>query len=264
MRILLTIILLFVVHFMNAQKNYHIDSLTDEQVEYEFFYKTKFQLEFASANALLTQGTSINVRGIHIGIQYKHHYKMGVTNLFSQYSIANPNDTTSTRYGYRLGGFGVYFEYVAIENYRWYLSAPFTIANAWVEQTPFDNDNLPISSQRVRGADFAYTSIGVSGGYSVFYWLAIAGGVGYRKSFIDNREINNLLSTPYYNIGVKFRFGRFMKTIMQPDHVLKMKSVYFRDRNRAKSDKFDAKYFELLQKKEQKLKKRDERKAAAN
>lgn len=265
MRLIFTFFFLWCAVHTLAQKRYQLDSLTDEQVEYEFFYKTKIQLEFASSNALLTQGTSVNVTGIQLGVQYKHHYKFGITFLNSErYLLDNTEDVGIKYESSQLFGLGAYFEYVILENYRWYLSTPFTIANAWIIHTPYDYEDNPIVVRRYDTPDFPFASIGASGGYSILYWLAIGGGIGYRKSFVDDAEVNKVLSTPYYNIGVKFRFGRFMKTLMQPDHVLKMKSVYFRGRNRAKSDKFDAKYFELLRKKEQKLKKKDERKAAAN
>lgn len=262
--LILTIISVMCSVLAYSQDSLYADSLTDEQVEYEFFYKTKFQLEFASSRAFLAQNTSINITGIHLGVQFRHHYKFGVTFLNSeQYLTQVDNDPVIKYESHGLTGAGVYFEYVIIENYRYYLSVPLTLANTVVRSVPYDYSDNPIPVRSYESPNFPFTSLGVSGGYSVLYWLALSGGVGYRNTFADDPEVKSVLSTPYYNFGLKFRFGRFVKNVMQRDHVLKMKSVYFRERNREKSDKFDARYFELIRKKEQKLKKRNERKATA-
>jgi hypothetical protein len=215
------------------------DSINDAKIINDFYYKTKFQVSLSNQRTLLTSGVDIKINALNIGFQFKHHYKVGIYGLLSdQYRLNHLETPGVAYYDGILLGYGAYFEYVLLENYRYYVGFPFTVSNAWVNAIAFDEGGNRLKEYQLSSDKFGMTSLGVSAGYNINYWLTFLTGVGYRAAFSNHAHENNLLSTPFYTFGIKVKLGSFITTISRHKDVLKMKSIYFRDKDTWRGNKF--------------------------
>ncbi len=215
------------------------DSINDAKIINEFYYKTKFQVRLSNQRTLLSSGVDIKINALNIGFQFKHHYKLGLFGLLSNRYVLSAEENPGVAYfEASVLGYGAYFEYVLFENYRYYLGLPFTVSSAFVGAQAFDNNDNALKEQDLRSDNFGMTSLGVSAGYNINFWLTFSTGVGYRLAFSGQDEENDLLSTPFYTFGVKVKLGSFITTISRHKEVLKMKSIYFRDKDTWRGNKF--------------------------
>lgn len=223
------------------------DSIEDAQIMQAFFYKTKFQVTLGHENTLITQGTRIRLNSLKVGLQMKQKYKFGLYFGFSRtYNTYKPENIEVAHYETNITGFGGYFEYVFIENYRWYMGIPFTLGNARVygEAVDANGHNLPKydwESERI-----GVYSLGLNGGYNINYWLTLTAGCGYRLTSNADHDTRQTLNTLFYNYGIKFKLGHFFTSVIHPKRVRKMKSIYFRNKETWPAKRFKSKYPEYF------------------
>ena len=218
--------------------NVEVDSLTDEQIEYDFYHKTKFELELSQTNTWLKKGINVKVRSLNIGLQFNRNYKFGVSGILSKRYQTTYEDYPEIGYfETSLLGFGTYFEYLLIKNYRLEVGFPLAVGKVWATNEAYSTEKTRIPASDFTSNGFGLFSIGANGEYSINYWLAFGLGLGYRFSIGANSNTSQNLSTPYYSFGIKLQLGKFVKTIFHHEQVLQMKSIYFRDRRPAKSEK---------------------------
>jgi len=219
------------------------DSIEEARIMNEFYYKTKFQVRLAHERTLLTKDVDIKINTLRVGFQFKRHYKVGLQGFISRnYQIEAIEEPEVSYYNAAIVGYGAYFEYVFIENYRYYLGAPVTLSTAWVSGLAHDQNDKRIDEYDWTSNKFGVFSLGASGGYSINYWLSIFAGLGYRFSFSKDQSENELLTTPFYSFGVRVQFGHFIKTVFNHQEVNKMKAIYFRDKNTWRAKKFKSKH----------------------
>ena len=222
-----------------SDSTYIQDSIYDANIINEFYYKTKFQVGLSNQRTLLTSGVNIKINALNIGFQFKHHYKVGIFGLLSNsYQLNQLEVPEVAYYEAAILGYGAYFEYVLFENYRYYLGFPFKVSNAWVAAQAFDENGDLLHEQRLKSDNFGMTSLGVSAGYNINFWLTLSTGLGYRAAFSTQEHENDLLSTPFYTFGIKVKLGSFITTVSRHKEVLKMKSIYFRDKDTWRGRKF--------------------------
>ena len=215
------------------------DSINDAKIINEFYYKTKFQVSLSNQRTLLTSGVDIKINALNLGFQFKHHYKVGIFGLLSNsYRLDQLEVPEVAYYEAVILGYGAYFEYVLFENYRYYLGFPFKVSNAWVGAQAFDENDKRLQEHNLKSNNFGMTSLGVSAGYNINFWLTFSTGVGYRVAFSEQDHENALLSTPFYTFGIKVKLGSFITTVSRHKEVLKMKSIYFRDKDTWRGRKF--------------------------
>lgn len=238
--------------FSQSQTSHtYSDTLTNEEVDYEFFGKTRYHFELAHARTLLTEDIDFKVNFIKMGVQFKKRYKTGIAFVLSRiYTVEATSEQINEvdNYNSQLRGTGTYFEYVWLENYRYYFSTGLDISSVYFNFNAFKNGDR-VHHKDYKTARFAMGAFGVSGGYSINYWLVLAGGLGYRFAFSDHDQFNKELTTPYYSIGLKLKFGNLYKTIFHHDKVLKMKSIYFEGRNERKAKMYRDKYMRKVRRK---------------
>jgi len=214
------------------------DTLTDDFIEHLFFHKTKIEFRISTDKTFITKGVNARFTNLRLGVRFKKHYKFGlVMTTMRPLSFAAPENTKVNTYNLKFNGYGGYFEYVILKNYRFEVSAPFSILSMQAEADAFDYSNARFPEQDTSSNRFPVLSLGVYGGYSINYWLAIGLGFGYRQAFSTNDQNNSVISTPFYSLGLKIQLGNFYKSVFHKDQVLYMKSVYFRDRKPEKSAK---------------------------
>ncbi|UTW66525.1 hypothetical protein KFE94_18045 [bacterium SCSIO 12643] len=219
------------------------DSIEEARIMNEFYYKTKFQVRLAHERTLLTKGVDVKINALRVGVQFKQRYKFGLQGFISRIYRTEPIEVPEVSYyNTAIVGYGAYFEYVFIENYRYYLGVPVTLSNAWVTGNARDHSDERIEQYDWISNRFGVFSLGTSGGYSVNYWLSVFAGLGYRFSFSKDQSQNDLLTTPFYSFGIRVQLGHFIKTVFKHQEVNKMKAIYFRDKNTWRAKKFKSKH----------------------
>lgn len=208
------------------------DSIQDVEILDAFYYKTKFIIDLTHERTLLNPGINVKMNVLRIGFQFMKNYKVGMYFAISKtYETYASEINDVALYETNLRGNGVFFEYVIIENYRWYLGASSTFGRGWVIGEAIDMNGIRLEQFDFETDKFGVFSIGVNGGYNVNYWLGMQGGVGYR--FTHNASSNNKqqLTTPYYSAGLSMKFGHLLTTVFHHKRVQKMKSIYFKDKD---------------------------------
>jgi hypothetical protein len=248
MRILIIFILIIGSFEMYSQEYYPTqDSIEDAEVLDRFYAKTKFQLRLSHDRTLLTTGVNVKINTLKIGFQFKKHYKVGGTLFLSKtYTTQSELLPVGSSYSSNIVGYGAYFEYVILENYRYVVSVPFMVSRAWVGHLAYDENGNRTPSYDRLSSKFGLVSLGVTGGYSVNYWLVLSAGLGYRLSFSGNAEENKLLSTPFYSLGVKFKASQLFTSVFHRPDVLLLKREYFRGKNTWRAKKFKKNHSELF------------------
>jgi hypothetical protein len=244
MRRIIGIILILLGLNVSAQFDTSLyDSIEEARIMNEFYYKTKFQVRLAHARTLLTKEIDIKINTFRVGFQFKQHYKVGLQGFVSKtYQTESVDVPEVEYYNTAVVGYGAYFEYVFIENYRFYLGAPFSISQGWVRGEAINNNGKRASEYDWMTNKFGIISVGGTGGYSINYWLSVSAGLGYRFSFSNDRAENKLLTTPFYSFGIRVQFGHFITTVFKHQEVNKMKAIYFRDKDTWRGRKFKAKH----------------------
>ena len=230
-----------------AQSEYtQRDSIDDAEVMYKFYYKTKFQIDLSHERTLLTKGVNVKMNLLKLGLQYRKNYKfgllLGISRPYRWYDHSVDNvDYFETN----ISAFGGFFEYVFIENYRWYVGFPATIGSARINGEAINRigENDPVND--FRSSRFGITSIGANGGYNINYWLSLTLGLGYRFTMNAVPEGKQRLSSPFYSYGVKFKLGHFTTSVFHKKRVNKMKSIYFREKDTRAADRFKKRHPEL-------------------
>jgi hypothetical protein len=190
------------------------DSIEDAQVMEQFFYKTKFQVSLSHEKTLLAKGVDIKMNILKVGVQYRKNYKMGLYYGFSKsYNTYEPELPSVAHYETRILAFGGYFEYVFIEDYRWYLGAPVSIGRGKAVGIAYDvnNDELPYNNWE--SDNFGIFSMGANGGFNINHWITLSGGLGYRFTNSANPNSKKNLRTLFYTYGLKVKFGHLLTTV---------------------------------------------------
>ena len=87
------------------------DSLEEERIMKEFYYKTKFQVRLAHERTLLTKGIDVKINALRMGFQFKKHYKVGLQGFVSRVYQTDPIDVPEVNYyNTAIVGYGAYFE----------------------------------------------------------------------------------------------------------------------------------------------------------
>ncbi|MGB0806924.1 MAG: hypothetical protein ACPGRC_09555 [Salibacteraceae bacterium] len=247
MRLIFTFILVMCGVANFAQSYYtERDSIEDNQIMQEFFYKTKFQVTLSHEKTLLTQGVNMKMNVLKIGIQYKKNYKMGMFfGISKAYRTYEPEASGVSYYETNVGAFGGYFEYVIIEDYRWYLGTPLSFGRGRVLGEAYNSNDNSVPNHDWESENFGMFSFGVNGGYNINYWLTLSGGLGYR--FISNASANTdaNFNTLYYTYGVKFKLGHLVTNVFHRKRVNKMRSIYFRNKDSWSAKRFKNKHPEF-------------------
>ena len=238
---LIVVIFTFLVVSLNAysqDNDWGNDTLTDEFIEHLFFQKTKVEFRISTDKTFITKGVNARFTNLRLGIRFKKNYKFGlVMTSMRPLSFAATEVPKVDHYHLSFNGYGGYFEYVVLKNYRFEFSVPLTIWSMQAEAKAFNSTNMAIPSHDTSSNRFPVLALGVYGGYSLNYWLALGLGLGYRQAFNTSNQNNSVISTPFYSLGLKIQLGNFYRTVFHRDQVLYMKSVYFRDRRPEKSAK---------------------------
>lgn len=240
MRVLITIWFLGFTQLLAGQSLYtERDSIEDAQIMREFFYKTKFQVTLSHERTLLKSGVNVKMNILKLGIQYKKNYKMGMYFGFSKtYNTLKPVVPNVSYYETVISTMGAYFEYVMIENYRWYVGIPTTIGRAKVSGSAVNNEGNYWIDKNWESNNFGVFSLGANGGYNINHWLTLSAGLGYRFTSSASPDAHEDLNTLFYTYGVKFKFGHFLTSIIHPKRVRKMKSIYFRNKDNWAANRF--------------------------
>ena len=214
------------------------DTLTDDFIEHLFFQKTKIEFRISRNNTFMTKGVHAKFTHFKLGVRFKKNYKFGlILANMKPISLEAPEVPGVNYYKLKFNGYGGYFEYLILKNYRYVVSAPFSILSMQAEAKAFNSSNMAIPKHDTSSSRFPVLSLGIYGAYSINYWLAIGLGFGYRQAFNTGITNNSVISTPFYSLGLKVQLGNFYKSLFHRDQVLYMKSVYFRDRRPEKSAK---------------------------
>ncbi len=239
------IILIFVLGWNFGFTQFHSserDSVLDAEIREKFYYKTKFVFDLSHERTLLTAGVNVKMNVLRIGVQYQKKYKFGLYYAISRtYETYEPIVPEVNNYQTNILGWGGFFEYVMIENYRWYLGTPFAFGQGWVSGLAFDEDNNRIAAHDYSTDRFGMFSLGANGGYNVNYWLGLYGGVGFRFTNGAGQQSTDRLTTPFYSYGVKVKIGHFFTTIFHHKRVLRMKSIYFKGKDSWPAKRFKKK-----------------------
>ena len=240
MRIVIAICTFWLVSVsaISQETDWETDTLTDAYIENLFFQKTKLEFRISTDKTLITKGVNARFTNLRLGIRFKKHYKFGlVMTTMQPLFYEAPENSFVKNYNLKLTGYGGYFEYVILKNYRFEVSVPFSILSMQAEADAFDYSGIRFPEQDTSSHRFPVLSLGIYGGYSINYWMAIGLGLGYRQAFSTNDQNNSVISTPFYSLGLKIQIGSFYKSMAHREQVLYMKSVYFRDKRPEKSAK---------------------------
>lgn len=218
------------------------DSVINAEIEHKFYYKTKFIFDLSHERTLLTPGVNVKMNVLRAGFQYKKNYKFGMFFAVSKmYETYEPVVSGVAKYETNILGWGGFFEYVLIENYRWYLGTPVALGQGWVSSTAFDENQKRVKEHDFSTDKFGMFSLGVNGGYNVNYWLGMYGGIGFRITNGAGPESSERLTTPFYSYGMKVKIGHFFTTVFHHKRVQRMKSIYFKDRDSWPAKRFKKK-----------------------
>lgn len=233
-------ILCFVGAFFSAQAqdvSLPADTMTDAEIEHMFFYKTRYQVRIGSERSIFSEN-NIKLNYYKFGVQFKKHYKTGLVLFGSRETPLSGVETPEVaQFNLKVTGIGAYFEYVFIENYRFSVSSPLTLGYTRIKAKAYDDELNRISSFDKKSGYYGFMSIGATATMSINYWLVLSTGFGYRQVFAASSTNSGYLSSPYYSVGFKIRVGNLWRTMFHHKEVLRMKSVYFRDKRPEKSAK---------------------------
>jgi hypothetical protein len=183
---------------------------------------------------------------LNLGFQLKKDYNFGMFfGLSKTYNTYLPAEIAVSHYETNIFAYGGYFEYVFLENYRWYFGVPISLGRGKVSGLAMDGNNKRISEYDWESANFGVFSMGVNSGLNLNHWLTFALGLGYRFTASANPETQDLLSTPFYTYGVKIKLGHFVTTTFHHKRVNKMKSIYFKDKDNWFANRFKNKHPEF-------------------
>ena len=253
MKILVNILLFSFCSIAIIAQDVDYDTLTDAEVEHEFYGKTKFEFKLSRDRSIITSGKPIRGSTLKIGVRFKRNYKVGFAIFFSdELDIQAPENPDISHYKLSFDGVGIYSEYVVFKNYRFEFSTPVSLVSVKAKAKAFNLNEDRASHADTASNRFGMFSLGVGGTYNLNYWLGVGAGLGYRFAFSDNAENNNILSTPFYAFGIKIQLGKLYKTTFHHEQVLKLKSIHFRDRNPTKSAHYNKRYHQIAKRKAKK------------
>lgn len=224
------------------------DAIEDSIILREFYYRTKFQLRLSHERTLLTSGVNIKLNNLKIGFQFKKHYKAGAI-LFTSKRYRTYDESLPTNFYYEttILGYGAYFEYVIIDNYRYYIGVPLNVSRAYVSRNAHDLNGDRMKHLDYTSDGFGLVSLGATGGLNLNYWFTVSAGLGYRLSYSGSKEENAVLNTPFYSFGLKLRFGNLMTSVFHNKDVKRMKQAYFRNKTSWRANVFRKRHKELYE-----------------
>jgi len=221
------------------------DSIEDAEILHYFKYRTKLQFRIGHERTLLNTGVNVKLNTFRLGLQFKYRYKFGVIAFVSKRYNTVSQVPEVNYYKSAIVGFGIYGEYVFIDTYRFYLGAPVSFSSARVKSLAQDNSDNPLQQFDKFSDRFNVFSMGVTGGYNINYWLTLSAGLGYRYTYSTQQGERNRFNTPFYSLGLKWRFGQFVETIFQHKKVVRMKQAYFRNKDTWRANTFRKRHREL-------------------
>lgn len=250
MKIIINILLLSFFSFSNIAQEIDYDTLTDAEVEHEFYGKTKFEFKLSRDRSVMSEGYQVKGSTWKIGVRFKKHYKVGMALFFSDnHMIEAVKDANVQYYKLSFSGIGMYTEYVIFKNYRFEYAIPVSLLSVKAKAKAFNVNDDHMKYADTISNSFGVLSCGFSATYNLNYWFGVGGGIGYRFSFSDNPDNNEILGSPFYSFGVKIQLGKLHKTMFHHEYVLKLKSIHFRDRKPEKSAHYNNKYHKVAKRK---------------
>lgn len=150
-----------------------------------------------------------------LGIQYKDRFRAS----FGFYKAAAPfigskslNENTSKEkrmrgklnFGYR----ALCFEPIFFKNKRWEVASPLILGLGSATLTFFNADSTIFSSSK---KGFALLELSSTVEYKFLKWAGLAGGVGYRAVYSDEKFINDNFNAPIYIVKIKIFIGELYR-----------------------------------------------------
>jgi hypothetical protein len=183
------------------------DAQITDTIKYSLKQKPSFFFNLTAFNSIVSNENA-NFFGFKAGISYNKRIKFGAglytltSNVVSPISIPTDSVPYSTNGELRLNFLSLSAEYNFFVDYPWQFSitpVQFSFGEGHYRYiSEPDKQSLKTKKQTV----LLYEP-NIMGQFSVFRWLAIAAGFGYRIKVVSSKQLNEDLTAPTYAIGFR-------------------------------------------------------------
>ncbi|MBI2967449.1 MAG: hypothetical protein HYY40_06520 [Bacteroidetes bacterium] len=166
--------------------------------------KPKITVNLDTRNAFITNGR-VKFTGIKAGLDFGKTIKFGAGYHFLQTPIYR--DTLQFRVAY----VALYGEYIFLKSKRWEFSLPVQLGagNSSYEYT----DNTTGLKNRINEKMIVLYEPALAAQYKFFKWLGFGMGMGYRIMLVNNKAIDEKMTSPIYVFHLKVFPGVIIRGI---------------------------------------------------
>jgi len=175
--------------------------------------KLKPDIRF-DARRTLFQRNWVAVGGIRLGVQYRRVHRLGIGFYFLNTRIFERNfsyDIPAEVIEYDFGYTSLYYERALYFDRKWEFGANVHLGGGRV-RVLYQPDGLN-EQVELEILNFNATEIAGYGSSSVFYWLGVGTGMGYRRIWGSNDSVTGAFSTPIFTATVQLKIGKLARSI---------------------------------------------------
>lgn len=195
--------------------------------------KNTLILKLSRTNSLI-QGERFQFNSIRIGVEHNKKYRFGLllSSLADSFVVTQDLPDFASYNSISFFGFGGFWDFMVINNYRWEMSVPLEFGYGGFEYSYLDENHIEIP-ETDEMSYMMFLEIGTQLQYNFNNWLGFAIGGGVRTVAAGDRTIIEYTRGPFYTIGTRFLPGKFYQSVFHRKRVQETKKKYFEARKKA-------------------------------
>lgn len=194
---------------------------------HSFTHKPRFFFNFTQYNSFISHETA-NVSGIRAGLEFNKKVRLGVgyswlySEIVDHIGVNPGDDSYQTNGELKFRYVNTMVEYELYDKFPWQIAVPMQIGvgNSYYEYLDrTTKERLTTPKFMVVLAEPSLTAQ-----YSIFDWVAVAGGLGFRVALNSTKDFKKDFNSPIYVLKLKFSFDEIMKDVFPEGNPLQKKS----------------------------------------
>ena len=225
------VLLLFLLCFCSLSQSFSLQLNDSIRAEARFLYRPKLVLGLDGHNSLVA-GQTVKIGGVRLGLEFKRKLRLGCSFNYLNPPVYRETGTNTDQVFYRIKFhyFGIFGDYVLLNNRYWELSVPLLLgAGRTVISSKSDANE---QFQYFKTAKLNVIQASVVGYYKVFRWLGAGASIGYRNVISDDKNapelskiVREAFDGPNWAIKLKLYLGELYQTMFKPEKKVNIKTV---------------------------------------
>ncbi len=185
--------------------------------------KPGLDFNIETRNSFLLNDT-VKFRGVKLGVSLGKKFRVGVTTNWLSSRVYNSvkyfydNSKDTSRGYFKMAYIGIYTEFVYHKTKRWQFSTPLQLSygESWFQDSP----RLKLRNKKNSQSMIIYEPT-VAVQFKLLKWVGIAGNIGYRFVYHNDKKIISHLNGPIYTLNLNFMLDQLFFEIFPESEITK-------------------------------------------